>query len=370
MTLPEKLRRVLERTVKELASKENVYGVGLFGSWSRGTAEPSSDVDLFVMNKEDFEYEYVERSEKGGFYLDFDHVPKRWVRGQIPPEIDQKLCEMQILYDKDWTLANTKLWIAKSYYSSERIDIRTTAHVVDSDIFLSRATSALSRNDFESSYLFATVAWENTLRVLIEIAQMPYSNSSFLETAEKSAAKLGMQDLFNEYLEITGYRKVDDCQARKRLSLLKDIWDKTNSYTKGSLQTFISAHFKVRTRLNYYLNPSFLQGLTKRVSALIESGRTMETAHYLSSTILDLTENYVALKSAVNKVRVDYTTLIRSVEMLEDLSTPDHGTVLALLGLENVDKATAANVLNQTRKVMLKVRKDRKPLIKTLALKT
>ena len=91
ITFPEKLRRVLERTVKELAAKGNVYGVGLFGSWGRDDVEASSDVDLFILDKEDFAYEYVERVEKGGFLLDLNHVPRLWIQGPIPPEISETL---------------------------------------------------------------------------------------------------------------------------------------------------------------------------------------------------------------------------------------------------------------------------------------
>jgi len=46
IVLPEKLRKTLEKTVKELAAKENVYAVGIFRRWRRGETVASSDVDL------------------------------------------------------------------------------------------------------------------------------------------------------------------------------------------------------------------------------------------------------------------------------------------------------------------------------------
>ena len=51
ITSPERVRRTLERVVKEMRVKENVYGKGLFGSWSRGDAVSSSDVDLLILEK-------------------------------------------------------------------------------------------------------------------------------------------------------------------------------------------------------------------------------------------------------------------------------------------------------------------------------
>ena len=257
--LPEKVRRTLEKVVAEMRVTENVYGIGLFGSWSRGDATTSSDVDLLILDKGNFNYEYVERIEIGGLLIDLDHVPKRWIHGLIPPEIDQKLYEMQILYDRDWSLNNTKLLMVKSYGSPERVDNRTETHVIESDIYLSRATSAFSREDFRSAYLFVTVALENILKVLVEIALEPFSNSRFVEKFEVSAEKMGMRDMFNEYLEITGLNKTDNVTAKDKLKLFKVIWDEMKATTEQNLQTLESSHFKVKTKLNYYLNPAFLQ---------------------------------------------------------------------------------------------------------------
>ena len=82
--LPEKVRRTLEKVVAKMRVTENVYGIGLFGSWSRGDATTSSDVDLLILDKGNFNYEYVERIEIGGLLIDLDHVPKRWIHGLIP----------------------------------------------------------------------------------------------------------------------------------------------------------------------------------------------------------------------------------------------------------------------------------------------
>jgi predicted nucleotidyltransferase len=368
--LPEKVRRTLEKVVAEMRVTENVYGIGLFGSWSRGDATTSSDVDLLILDKGNFNYEYVERIEIGGLLIDLDHVQKRWIHGLIPPEIDQKLYEMQILYDRDWSLNNTKLLMVKSYGSPERVDIRTETHVIESDIYLSRATSAFSREDFRSAYLFATVALENILKVLVEIALEPFSNSRFLEKFEVSAAKMGMRNMFNEYLEITGLNKTDNVIAKDKLKLFKVIWDEMKATTEQNLQALESSHFKVKTKLNYYLNPAFLQGVVMRTNALIDSGKVIEASHYLNSIFLDIVENYVWLKSSIEKVKVDYTTLMRSLESLEEKNPKNYNYILKFLNLSEVDKLNAAKAIEKTREIMLKIRKERKVLIKNRLLKS
>jgi predicted nucleotidyltransferase len=362
--LPEKIRRTLEKIVKEMRVTENVYGIGLFGSWSRGDAEPSSDVDLFILDKGNFNHEYVERIEVSGLLIDLDRVPKRWIHGPIPPEIDQKLYEMQILYDRDWSLTNTKLLIAKSYSSPERVDIRTEMHVVDSDIYLSRATSAFSRQDFRSAYLFTLVALENVLKVLIEVALRPLSNSRFVEKLEDSVIKLEVRDLFSDYLELLGSSKVDAAGVKDKLRLFKMIWDEIKVVTMQNLKALESSHFKVKTRLSYYLNPAFLQGVLMRADSLVDSGKVVESSHYLNNILFDIVENYVWFKSSIDKVKIDYTTLMRSLESLEDRNPRNFKQIISFLNLSDVGTADATNAIEKTREIMLRIRRERKALIK------
>ena len=113
--------------------------------------------------------------------------------------------------------------MAKSCSSPERVDIRIDVHVVESDVYLSRVTSALARHGFRSSHLFATVALENVLKVLVKIDLQPFSNSRFIEMAEIAKAKLGIGNLFDEYVEMTDFGGVNKAGARDRLRLFKNV---------------------------------------------------------------------------------------------------------------------------------------------------
>jgi len=115
------VRKTLEKLVRELEAKSHVSGIGLFGSWSRGEATSASDVDLLILDDSNLEDEYVERINPSGLMVDLDHVPKQWINKVIPPDMDQKLYELQILFDRDWALANTKLLLARFYVSAERV---------------------------------------------------------------------------------------------------------------------------------------------------------------------------------------------------------------------------------------------------------
>jgi predicted nucleotidyltransferase len=368
MKLPEKMRKTLEKIVKEMAANETIFGIGLFGSWSRGDATPSSDIDLLIISNDPLEDEYVERISVSDQFIDLNFVPKNLIQGPINPKLDQKLHEVLILYDKDWNLTNTKLSMAKFYGSPERVDIRTETHIIESDIYLSRATSAHAKGDYLSARIFAVVAVENVLRVLLEIALQPFSNSRFLDKMKTAAEKLGMPEIFNSYIETAKLNKVDAAAAEEKLKLFKVVWDEMNFTIKRNPQAPKSLHFKIKTGINYYFNSAFMQGTILRANSMISSKNFAETVHYLTSVSLNIVENYAWLKAAIEKQKIDYTCLMRSIEKLEKDNPRTYKNIVKLLSPTNtvdVDKAEAAETIEKVRRNVLKIRRERKHLIKT-----
>ena len=204
----------------------------------------------------------------------------------------------------------------------------------------------------------------------MEIALEPISNSQFIQKLEESTEQLGMQNLFSEYLAITELNKVDDASVEDKLKLFKVIWDETSFTAKQNLQAFESSHFKNKTKLRFYLNPAFLQGMVARTKSLINSGKAIEATHYLNDVLVDLIENYAWLKSSVDKVKIDYTTLMRSLKGLEKKNPKNYEHMIELLSLSDVDKTKAADTIEKTRKIMVNIRRKRKVLIKNHLLKS
>ena len=86
--------------------------------------------------------------------------------------------------------------------------------------------------------------------------------------------------------------------------------------------------------------------------------------------MLDIVENYVWLKSSVDRVKVDYTTLMRSLESLEENNLKNYDCMMKFLDLSNVTKFNATSAIEKTREMVLKIRGDRKVLIKNYLLKS
>lgn len=362
--LPERVREVIKSLVRDLSERETVLGVGMFGSWSRGDAVPSSDVDVVIVDGREFDYEYVERIESGGLLVDLNYIPRKWITGSVPPEIDQKLFEAKVSYDRDRSLTNVKNWMSKTFWRFERVDLRTETYLIESDMYLSRASSAHAKGDFQSACVFAGVGMESILKILIEVNQFPISNSRFIEAVGESAEAVEMPELIADYLVTARLSDVNRRDAEKKLNLFKDAWEDVASFMKEHASTLDSLHFKIKTKLQYYGNPVFLEGMTARSQALMNIGTRAEAPHYVIHTLTELLENYAWLASAVEGVKLDYTILLRSLRDFKKSPTRVYKTAVEALNVESVSQKEAKKAVECAKGTILAVRRQRKELIK------
>jgi predicted nucleotidyltransferase len=361
MQLPEKIRRPLEKLVKNLQTRETISGISLFGSWSRGDADSSSsDVDLLIVDNRPFEYEYTERIEQSGTLVDLDYVPIKWITDTVSPEIDQKIHESYIIYDREWKLANVKEHTMNSFYTPERYKIRTENYLLDADIYLSRATSAHARGDQESAQLFAILSAQTILKIAIEAARLPLICSRYLETLRNATEQLSEPSLFSNYMTIAGLEILKSAQIEERLSHFKQVWDEIFTFTKTKASLLNSVHFKINTKLNYYATPAFLQGMILRSQALLNETVHQEAAHYLLVTLEDMLENYAWLKAAEQNTRLDYTTLLRFLRGQKQNPSTMYKNAAKALGIDNIEEKTAERTIIAAKQVVTEVRQRRK----------
>jgi hypothetical protein len=101
-----------------------------------------------------------------------------------------------------------------------------------------------------------------------------------------------------------------------------------------------------------------------RTNALIDSEKTAEAWHYLNSVVLSILENYLWLKSSIDKIKIDHTTLVSSLDRVERRNPKNYEDIMDFLGLKNIEESVAARTIEKTREIAFKIRKDRKLLIK------
>ncbi len=368
--IPEKIRGALEKLINKMKEDENFSAISLFGSWSRGEGTSSSDVDLLIVDKRDFQEEFIERVETRGVLIDLNYIPKKWILTQIPPEIDQKIYEAYILYDRDWDFTNLKNWMMKVYRSPERLNIRTESYMVDADIYLSRAASAASRGDFQSAQIYAEKAAEKIMMIPLDICQFPISRSRFLKNMEKSLEKLQVPKIYAEYLALTGLYNIEREQAEKSLNCFKRAWDEISFSAKKTLASTREVHFKIKSKLNYYLSPLFLQGTILRARALIDAGENAEAIRYLRETLLEMLENYFWLKVKAEKTRGDPTTLMRTLlEITAEKPNKIHKETTKIFNIEDINEEKARKSIEKAKEIVLEIRNMRRAFIQQISNK-
>jgi len=361
--LPENIRRALEKLVRDLSQRETVSSVGLFGSWSRGDAVAESDIDLLVVDRQNLLYERVDRYECDDLLFDLNYLPRKWLTALIPADIDQKLFEVLVLYDRDWSLTSAKDWMFRSYRKPERLDIRFETYVIDSDIYLSRASSALARGDFQSALVFAGVGLESILKIVVEAALLPFSVSRFVHLLDESTLKLNCHHFFDTFVDVFGLTSVSRHEIDHSLSLFKTVWDDVTSHVQEQASMLNSVHFKVKTQLNYYTNPSFLSGVLARSHNMIDCGEYGEASHYFRQVLLDILENYAWVVASLEGVRLDYALLFKSLKTSKETPSKLYENVVAAFNVQNVTRKEAEERVKLARDAILEVRKMRNELL-------
>jgi len=363
--LPDNSREIVEGLLKDLESRDSVLGVGLFGSWSRGDASLSSDVDLLIVDGRELSYEYIERVEIEDVFIDLDYVPSKWVLRQIPPEIDQKLFEVQVLFDRSSKFSVAKSLMAKNYYSIERAEMRIADYVMQADTYLSRIVAALNRSDYQSAKVSAVFSLASVMKIFLEVVRKPYSNSRYLRTLESATIRLGKNEFYEDYLDMAGLDRLSRQDADGVLSSVSDLWQNVVEFVEDNSKKVESIHAKVKSDLNYYCRSNFLKGMQSRASTLIDDSLYEEATHYLFRASISMLENYVWLLSTLEGERFDFTYLFKRLKS-SSLSNPDIlQRLVDAFDLGDISQNEAEAAFKKAKDIIFDVRKNRTEYVAT-----
>ncbi len=348
--------------IEDLKPRESVISIGLFGSWSRGEATPSSDVDLLVVDGRNLSYEYVERAEIDNVFLDLNYVPEKWVLREFPPEIDQKIYESKILYDSNGTLERAKNTMQKIMWLPERVEIRTSSYIVKADTLLSRGLSAYGREDYQSAKLNAALGLEMAMRILMEVTKTSFSNSRFIRDLEESANKLDFKEFYGSYLEITGLSNINRRNVDVIFKAFKEVWGVITDFVEANSSTVKNLHEEIVNNLNFYCKRSFLKGIMTRTESLLQDNY-IEAAHYMLRSSVSMLENFAWLLAEIEGIQFDYTRLIGYLKSSKISPEKVYDDAVEILMIKEVSPQDAQAALEKSRDMILKIRNKRRELI-------
>ena len=88
----------------------------------------------------------------------------------------------------------------------------------------------------------------------------------------------------------------------------------------------------------------------------------------MKSTLMAIIENYVLLKTSADGSPTDYTTLMCSFKSVEERKPKNYENTVELLNLKEVDRAAAVEAKEKVKETVVKIRKERRALIKNQSL--
>jgi len=289
-------------------------------------------------------------------------VPKRWIIYRVPPEIDQKIYEMKVIFDRDGSLTKAKNLMSKVYWRPERVEIRTEAHLIEADTYLSRARLAFNRGDYQSAKFNSIMSFRSLMKILTEIGRKPILGSFFIRNLEPVSKSLNMYPLYENYIRLMGLAGLSKADVKVMLDTLSSVWRSIMDFTAVNISFTKSFHPKVGAKLNYYGREAFLKGLIARLRDLIEEA-PIESAHYMFHVLADVLECYALLLSVVEGVRFDYATTMKYLSESKSSPAEIYRGAVNILNIKNVSGREAEETLKSVTENALNIRRKRKDLI-------
>jgi hypothetical protein len=354
---PGVIRGTLSEQIDILKKNPSVAAIGFFGSWVRGETTPASDFDFLIVDNKGIDYEYSEAIVQGELVLDLHRVPFEWVHEPLSPVMDHRLNETIIIHDPKRILRGAKRFLLRSYMSPRRIETRTDGILATSEMHLSRASAAYDRGDPETASAYVGAGLVSASVVLLDIAGLPISRKSFVWDLRRACVKMEMEDVYREFLSLSGISNFGSKDVAESLDGLVTVWDEVSSYVNQKREILRGLHGKIRRDLEYYSSSPILEGVTARTQEMLELNNFPEAIIFLQGWMLPLLENYAWVISAVAGEKYDYTSLFRVVgESLRDEAS-------RVLGLYTVTERSVGDSLEAVRNYVRNIRLDRRRLI-------
>ncbi|MBO3804114.1 MAG: nucleotidyltransferase domain-containing protein [Candidatus Brockarchaeota archaeon] len=319
-----------------LAGRPPVSAFALFGSRARGDNFDESDYDILVADARNLSSVFLERIELEGESVDLVHVPLSWLAKQIPYELDQMIYESIILADRDGILTSAQKWIRKYNYEPARISGRVGEILLKSDVLLSRASSALSRLDYESCVMHSKLAEIESSRALLEMSRIPYQPSRLAELLKSAPCKTGIDRVIPPADKAENARK---CLEDILQTVAGSAKKRQRPPPESAEHAWVAA---------YFASDDFLRRNAKLVDNLMAQNRLQDVVLYSQINSYKVLEAYQVIKKL--EAMADFVTVIRQIRGKTDPESARlYGAARSLYDIRDPTKQEAAEALQQAR---------------------
>ncbi len=361
IALPIVIRSALDAFVRELTGRGEVAGVCLLGGWPLFDAPAGNALDVLVFKSEaDFEFHELVGLE--GLMLDLNTIPLRWIGEVVRPEVDHRLHEASVLHDPTGILGKAKGFVEDNFRTPGRVEIRTEGHIATADMYLSRSTSALTRNDLETTSIYACASLESLALVLMEVAGIPISRKDLVWNLRRACEALGMMGFFREFIELGRLRNLSGGEVEGIVDRFKVVWRIISNHADEHREVVDRLHEVLRRELGYLTSPWMLDLILSRTGGMLDVGNFAGAVLYLRGWLRQFLEAHAWVLTARRGDRFDYTSLFRVIGG-EGCVEGVRESAVEVFGLERLDRRGVSGDVEGVREAVSMVRSARRGLI-------
>jgi len=324
--------------MEDLTKQGIVASVGLYGSWCRRVATPSSDVDLLVLDMRNLEYEYNEFVDYDGLRVDVRRIPVGWVDRVVKPTIDHEVMESIVLYDPQNILTRGKEWLSGVYWRPSRIKVRAENGLSELNKYISRASSAVEYDDVESAAVYVRLSVEAVAKAVCELARMVPTNTSLMSKFYKSCYELGVEKLYDVCVQLAGLVEVNRRKANHTLNVFRETWEQLSSYVEENDEIVESLDRKVRASVDYASSRCFGEGSALRAGEMIQVEDYEEATYYLMRNTAKIVESYAWIASKKLGMTLNYPHMMTILRTGGGESEDVYENVLTIFSIQDLDK--------------------------------
>lgn len=360
--IPRGISSIIGKFVDDLSEQATVTSIGLFGSWSRYDASPSSDFDILVVDSRGFDYEFNERVEYDGAIMDITRIPRKWVDEVVNPDVDHMLHETLILYDPSGMLKQAMDWTETNYRTPGRVEVRTEQHLTSADTYLSRASTAMVREDLETAALFSDMSLDPVGNVIMEVAGYPITRSAFIWNLRRACERINMIGTYKVIINNRRLGGLEKADVFRQLERFEGLWRRISNFMGDNREVVENLHDRLRGEISYLTGPTMLGGLFARAEEMINQNNFIEAANYMRGWLLPLVEAYAWLIASKRGSKLDYTSLFRTIRHHEGAASIIDAAA-EIYNVSNIETNAVRQEIETSRSVIAHIRKNRRDLI-------
>jgi predicted nucleotidyltransferase len=346
----------LDSFVKKVSDIETVMGIGLFGSWARYEFSLRSNVDILIVDESDRNFDFNELLEFENFIFDVSRIPLVKLRKIVMPSMDHLLYGMHILYDPKKVLERVKKFEEEKFRTIGRIELRFENKVVTADSRLSRASSALSRKNFETALLFSFFSISPIAEVLIDLAGLPLTTKSMIWNLRRACEKLDDLETYNKIIKNLNLYGADKNGVLKNIKISQEIWHSMSEDIIEKYDKINNVPDNINHNIKYLTNALMTKKINFEIADFLKNNNFFDAIYRLRFHLFRLIVFYARIITLNKGNKFDYTSIFKTIK---ESTQEIHEQALQIFGFINYDPKKIRKIYEENRSFIMKFRKQR-----------